>query len=295
MQRLYPNKIELMKNLYILVLSLLSIASFGQNENSLLYKISGNRIEKPSYIFGTIHISCDAQIDKEVLSALNNTTQMYLELDMDDPEMQMNMMKNMSMKDGVTIKSLVSEEDYYLLDKYLMSKMKVSADLINTYKPFIISSMFLTTLLDCTPESFENELVKVSTSQKESVYGLETVEEQMAIFDKIPYKVQARELINSIRNDFKDDKLELDELLHLYGDKNLNEMEHVFKKSKSAMMTDYEDLLLKNRNKTWIPKIEKISKEKPTFFGVGAAHLIGEFGIINLLRKSGYKVEAVIN
>ncbi|CAM4153905.1 TraB/GumN family protein [Flavobacterium antarcticum] len=284
-----------MKNLFILALSLLSIVAFGQNDNSLLYKISGNGIEKPSYVFGTIHISCNAKLDDEILNALDNTSQMYLELDMDDPEMQTNVMKSMSMKDGVTIKSLVSEEDYYMLDKYLMSKMRVSADLFNTYKPFLVSSMFLTTLLDCSPESFENELVKVSKAQKEPVYGLETVAEQMAIFDKIPYKVQARELINSVKNDFQEDKVELDELLHVYADKNLDEMERLSKKSKSAIMTDYEDLLLKNRNERWIPKIEKISKEKPTFYGVGAAHLIGEFGIINLLRKKGYKVEAIIN
>ncbi|RZL39279.1 MAG: TraB/GumN family protein, partial [Pedobacter sp.] len=50
---------------------------------------------------------------------------------------------------------------------------------------------------------------------------------------------------------------------------------------------------LVNRNKKWIPVISTTSREKPTFFGVGAAHLIGENGVINLLRKSGFTVEAM--
>ena len=53
--------------------------------------------------------------------------------------------------------------------------------------------------------------------------------------------------------------------------------------------------LLINRNKNWIPEISKYAKEKPTFFGVGAGHLPGENGVINLLRKAGYTVKAVSN
>ncbi len=51
--------------------------------------------------------------------------------------------------------------------------------------------------------------------------------------------------------------------------------------------------LLNNRNKNWIPIIIKTAKEMPTFFGVGAAHLAGDEGVIKLLRKAGYKVVAV--
>jgi uncharacterized protein YbaP (TraB family) len=53
------------------------------------------------------------------------------------------------------------------------------------------------------------------------------------------------------------------------------------------------NVLLDNRNQNWIPKIEKVAKEKPTLFAVGAAHLPGENGVIALLRKKGYTVEAV--
>jgi uncharacterized protein YbaP (TraB family) len=282
-----------MKHLFLLTSLLISTITFSQNENSLLYRISGNGITKPSYLFGTIHISCEAKINTELKNALDATTQMYLELDMDDPELQTKMAAKVHMKDGATISSFLSAEDYQLLDSYLKEKLNVSAKAFNTYKPFFLSSFFLSSLLECAPQSFESELVKISAMQKEPVFGLETVEEQMDIFDQIPYQLQAEELIKSIRADFKSDKEELNALLKAYTLKDLNEMQVLFKKSDNKIMSDYEDLLLVKRNKNWIGLIERISKEQPTFFGVGAAHLIGDEGVVNLLRRNGYLVEAL--
>ena len=284
-----------MKHLFSLTFCLLTLAGFSQNENTLLYRISGNGITQPSYLYGTIHMSCDATINAAVKKALDETSQMYLELDMDDPEMQSKMMNTMSMKDGATISSLLSADDFVLLDNYLLSKMKVSAKALNTFKPLIISSMFLPTLLDCPMQSIESELVRMSVAQKEPVYGLETVEEQMAIFDQIPYQLQAEELIKSVKNNFKADKIEFDNLLKAYLMEDLNEMQRLTESSESAMMKDYRELLLVDRNKNWIPLIERISRDKPTFFGVGAAHLMGNEGVLNLLRGNGYLVEPVKN
>ena len=284
-----------MKNISIVILCFVSFALFAQKDNTLLYKISGKDLAKPSYIFGTVHITCDATLDAAVLKALNETSQMYLELDMDDPQMQVNMMKSMSMKDGVTISSLISADDYKLLDDYLMSKLNVSAAVFNTYKPFMLSAVFMNTFLECTPQSFENELVRVSTEQKEPIFGLETVEEQMAIFDKIPYQLQAEELIASIKNDFQEDKRIFQMLMKSYASKDINQLQKLMEESPSKIITDYNQLLLINRNKNWIGLIEKISKGKPTFFGVGAAHLFGDHGVLSLLRRDGYRVDPVLN
>ena len=282
---------KIIKILFTVALGMIAFGSFAQNENALLFKVSGNGITKPSYIFGTIHISCDVKFDAATTKALDETTQLYLELDIDDSELQNKIMKSLSMKNGVTISSLVSPEDYRLLDDYFLQKMNVPISAFNTYKPFFLSSMFLNTLLDCTPQSYENELVKVSAFQNEPVFGLETVEEQMDIFDQIPYQLQVEELITSVKNDFRDDKTELNILLKTYATKDLNELSKVSSTSKSTIMSDYEDLLLNNRNKKWLKLIQQITKNKPTFFAVGAAHLSGDEGLIHLLRRNGYLVE----
>lgn len=282
-----------MKNLYVLAVSFCSFFAFAQNQNALLYKISGNGATQPSYILGTIHLSCDAKLDKETQNALDATSQLYLELDMDDPEMQSKMMKSMPMRDNIKISSLLSAEDYTILDNYLKLKMNLSAAAFDNYKPFILSSLFLNTLLDCTPQSIENELLRYSTMQKELVFGLETVEEQMDIFDQIPYQLQAEELITSVKSDFKNDRQELNAMLNTYAKKDLDAMQEIIDNSSSKMNKEYQGLLLKDRNQNWISKIERIVRDKPTFFGVGAAHLLGEEGVIILLRNKGFIVEAL--
>jgi uncharacterized protein len=61
----------------------------------------------------------------------------------------------------------------------------------------------------------------------------------------------------------------------------------------SPDMAGFEDVLLINRNKNWIPVMEKNMLQSGTFFAVGAGHLPGDDGVISLLRKSGYKVVPV--
>jgi uncharacterized protein YbaP (TraB family) len=58
-------------------------------------------------------------------------------------------------------------------------------------------------------------------------------------------------------------------------------------------MKGIEEEMLDKRNQKWIPMIEKIVKEKPTFFAVGAGHLGGAKGVLNLLQQKGYKIENV--
>ena len=90
-----------MNKLFIAAFSLCSLLVGAQKlENSLLWKISGNGLKQPSYLFGTIHITCDATLDQNVLDAMDATSQLYLELDMDNPGLLMEMMGGMMMKDG---------------------------------------------------------------------------------------------------------------------------------------------------------------------------------------------------
>lgn len=281
-----------LKKILFPVAVLLGIASYGQNANSLLWKITGNGLQTPSYLYGTIHITCDATLEKNTLDALDKTSQLYLELDMDDPGLQTAMMSGMMMTDGKTMSSMASAEDFKMLDAFMTEKIGVPAMMVNTVKPFMISSMFLPSLIDCPMQSVETELMKVTKSQNEEVYGLETVQEQLAVFDAIPYQVQMDELLKSLKDKFADDKKELAEMYAVYKTKDIDAMQEMTSKSENKITSQYQDELLNNRNANWVPKIESIAREKPTFFAVGAGHLGGKKGVIALLRKKGYTVEA---
>lgn len=282
-----------MKKILFAIIALLGMVSHGQNQKSLLWKISGNGIKEPSYLFGTIHMTCDATLEKPTLEALEKTSQLYLELDMDDPGMQATMMLGMMMKDGKTMKSMMSAEDYKIVDAYLMEHTGFTLSLFNTMKPFMVSTLVLPKLLDCPMQSVETELMNVAKAQKEEIFGLETVREQMAVFDAIPYQVQVDELVKSAKGGFAEDKKELDKMFETYQSKDVDAMQKLTMDSDNKITSDYQDVLLNKRNENWIPKIETIIKEKPTFFGVGAGHLGGEKGVIALLKKKGYKVEPV--
>lgn len=270
------------------------LSSIGAvSQNTMLYKISGNGLKQPSYLFGTIHITCEATLEKPVLDALDKTSQLYLELDMDDPSMQATMMSGMMMKGGKTMSSMVSEEDFKVLDDFVKEKVGVSAIMLNTMKPFMVSTMFLPYLIDCPMQSIESELVKVSKEQNEEIFGLEAVEEQLAVFDAIPYEVQMQELIKSVKSGFASDREEIRRVMELYKNKDLNSLLSSIADSDNKITAEHQDELLFTRNENWVPRIEKVMKEKPTFFGVGAAHLPGDKGVIELLKKKGYKVEPV--
>jgi len=283
------------KALSIFTLSILSIFSTQAQEleNALLWEVSGNDFEKPSYLYGTIHMTCDATLSDEIQSALDKTSLLVLELDMDDPNMNAAMMQNMAMKDNQNIKNLLTEEQYASLDSFIQKQFGAPLSAFATFKPFFLSAMLITKYLDCPVQSFEAELMKVAQEQEEEVLGLETVEEQMGLFDEIPYEDQIKDLMASVDGDLEEDKLNFKKMMEYYNNSDLAGIQEMTDEDDSQIMNEYKDLMLSNRNKNWIAKMKAFSKEQPTFYGVGAAHLIGEEGVIKLLRKQGYTVKVV--
>lgn len=283
-----------MKKILLALLSIVTLGGFAQkNENALLWKISGNGLAKPSYLFGTLHILCDATLDKNTTNALDATQQLYLELDMDDPSLQASMMSGMMMKDGKTMSSLTTPEDYKILNEFLTKQTGYPAQMLNTVVPQFVSVMLMPKMLDCPVQSIEGKLMEVTKAQGEEVRGLETVDVQLAAFDAIPYEDQMKELVRTAKDNMAGDKQKYMRMLALYKNKDLNGLMAYMHEEENKIYADHADVMLDNRNANWIPVIEAAVKEKPTFFGVGAAHLGGPKGVIALLRKKGYKVEAV--
>lgn len=262
-------------------------------ENSTLWKIEGSGLNKASYLFGTIHITCDATLENDVIKALDETKQIVLEIDMDDPDMQDKMMKGMYMKDGKTLKSIVNDEDYQAIDSLFTSKMGISVKMIENVKPFFLTSMLYPKFIDCPMESFEAELMKVAKEQNEEIFGLETIDDQINVFEVIPYEDQVKDLVRTAKDNMAYDKANFAKLLSIYKDENITDMLNIMNDDNYSSVAEYQDELLDNRNINWIPKIKEYAEKQATFFGVGAGHLAGENGVINLLRQAGYTVRAV--
>tara|TARA_B100000780_G_C21067067_1_gene429165 strand:- start:130 stop:990 length:861 start_codon:yes stop_codon:yes gene_type:complete len=284
-----------MKKITYLLAALLITSSslFAQKlENSTLWKITGNDLEEASYLFGTIHVTCDATLSDQVKNALSKTSQLVLEIDMDDPEMQSKMMSKIFMKEGKTLKDFVNDQEYVMIDSLLIKNVGMSVKMMERMKPFFIGASFLGKLIDCPMQSFELELMKIAKSQNEEIKGLETIEDQLEVFDNIPYEDQIKDLLESAKDNLASDKEKIKSLTEVYNSQDISRLFQIMTQDDGAT-SKYMDILLDNRNKKWISNIEDFVKNQPTFFGVGAGHLPGENGVIKLLRKAGFTVTAV--
>lgn len=284
-----------MKKLFFFLLGFCTLFGYSQKtENSLLWKISGKGLKQPSYLFGTMHILCDATLEPKVLKALDETKQLYLEIDMEDPTIQTRMMAGMMMKDGQKMSKLASAEDFKLVSDFLNDNLGMPATLLDGFKPALVSTLLAPKFMGCTPESIEQSLIAVSHEQDEKIFGLETIEKQLALFDAIPYEEQMKELVNMAKEGLDKQIEESKKLEAVYKSQNLAAIAELMNEEDNQLYGDHADIMLTERNQSWIPNIEAAAKITPTLFAVGAAHLVGENGVINLLRKKGYKVEAVL-
>jgi uncharacterized protein YbaP (TraB family) len=266
------------------------------NANGLLYKISGKGLAKPSYLFGTIHIICPNDVfGMDKLSAyFDQTERLYLELDMDNPEVMGKLVNSMNMPEGKTLKDYLTEEKYAKVDEMFRNILGVPVGMLGKFNPFGLSVAISTSpkSIGCAaPDSYELKLLSLAAAAQKPVEGLETVEEQIAAINKTPIEKQAEDLYKmsldpqKSMNQFKD-------LLATYKMQDSEKLVEMIL-TQSSNDEQFRMTLLDERNKNWIPKIEKIIAEKPTFIAVGGGHLGGRTGVVNLLREQGYKVTAI--
>jgi uncharacterized protein len=265
-----------------------------KDDKSLLYEISGNGLTQPSYLYGTAHAICkkDFIITEEMKETFSSTKQVYLELDMDNPNMMSEMQKNMTMTDGSTLKSIMSETDYLLVNNFFKDSLKIDISTMPKIKPFVLSSFTIAKFLDCPFESYEKEFINMAKKESKEVLGLETVIEQFGAIDKLGMKKQADLMLVNLIKNWTTNKRDFINTTIDYKNQDIDALYDDMTKT-STYDADLAQNLLIIRNQNWIPKIAKIVSEKPTFFAVGAGHLGGEKGVIALLKKQGFTVKAV--
>jgi uncharacterized protein len=263
-------------------------------DKALLWEISGNGLTRPSYLYGTIHAICPADmvLSETLRATMKNTNQLSLEIDMDDPGMMAAMLKAVPMKDGSTLKSLLSDQEYTKLSQYFSQTMGMDLQLVQNWKPIMLSSLLFTKMLDCQPQSYETTFMKMAKEQGKEVIGVETLENQLATLDQIPYKKQAELLLESLEKSDEQKKM-FQQMVSLYKQQDIEGFQEIFKEA-SVGMDNFTEVLLVQRNKNWIPVIAREAKEMPTFFAVGAGHLSGDQGVIALLRQAGFTVKPVL-
>ena len=285
-------------NKILLILVVCSSAIFNLQaqsiENALLWKVSGNGLEKESYLYGTIHLACEVNISEEVKSAFEATEQLALEINMADPAMMTTMMQSMYLSDGKTLADFTTEQELKQLETFFEGKVPgMNFAMMQNIKPFFLSSMAMTSFLSCAnPQDYDMYFLQQAKQAKKSIIGLETLQDQLNMIDKVPYESQVDDLLVMANTTLEDNKKMFQDMFDFYEAKDLSGLMDFMTQQESSVTLFAEDFL-DNRNKKWIPVISKKAKEKSTFFAFGAAHLAGKNGVVKLLRKAGFTVEAI--
>ncbi len=267
----------------------------AQEEKTLLWEISGNGLEKPSYLFGTIHIMCkdDFVISEGVKKAFGQADQIALEVDLDDPSEMQTFQNGMVSMAGFDYKGALSEKEYNRLDEIMRANYGQGMATMRIMKPFGVMSALYGEMLACgTPESYELSFIEMAKGETKEVLGLESAASQVAIFDNIPVAEQMTWLSDML-SDTGESQAEWTQMVANYKAQDLAAL--YASMTESPEYAKYEKQLLDNRNEAWIPKIGQLAKDKSTFIAVGAMHLAGDNGVIKLLRDAGYTLKPMTN
>jgi uncharacterized protein YbaP (TraB family) len=270
---------------------------FSQTPNSLLWRISGKGLSRPSYLFGTMHIICadDAALSDSLKAVIATCDEVYFEINLSDMSDMMNAIKYMQMNDSKRLSDLLQPDEYTRVKNYFAKHSSVLPfGMLERFKPMLISGLIEEQGLGCqTTDGMELRIMKELKASNKPVNGLETAAFQAGLFDSIPYEEQAKELVKDIDSADENKKV-TQQLADLYTRQDLDGIEKLSDKDDSGM-SGYMDLLLYNRNRKWARELKKLLPGRSLLVAVGAAHLPGKEGVIELLRKEGYKVEPVKN
>lgn len=266
-------------------------------ENTVVWEVSGPNIEKPSYLVGTMHMLCeeDFLIDSRIRESFDNTEQLFLEVDLDDPSV----IHEMMMKEGEVSESLrkrLSKEQYARFSEYLEDHSQYKIDTFEQFNYMGIYSALSLESVSCqNVKMFEQELMVLAHKSDKEIYGLETIADRKKVFTALTPE-EGKMMSEAHIAMFQEMKQTFVEMVDIYQQEDIVMLVEFMANSNGDFVKwdEVKGVLLDERNNKWAAKISAIAQEKPTVFAFGAGHLAGEQGVIQLLRNAGLSVKPVM-
>lgn len=296
----------------LFTLALAAIASLSTSAQ-LLYKISGKGLTAPSYIVGTYHLAEASFVDSipGMRRAMADCQQVYGELMMNEllaPDSLALLQQAMMLPGEMTLDSLLTADEMNRVNSFMRKTIGLDmtnpplAQQMGKMTPQALSVVFSVFSYiknggKLDPENgFDNYFQKEAHAQGKTVGGLETMAFQIkALYEGKSLERQKELLLCQIDNSVFMDEM-ADRIVKAFYAQDLDGIKEAMdqKLHNSCDNSPEEDaLLVDNRNADWLTKMPALMAQKPTLFAVGAAHLPGQKGVLNLLRQAGYTVEGV--
>lgn len=260
-----------------------------RHKQALLYKISGQGLKKPSYLLGTMHMVCAAEfaIPEKVLRTLAKCRAYYMEVDLGSSDELSQMEQQES--GGHQLTNGLSPDEIMMLNQLLLQQLSITLEEAQHLPVVELVNRMTSKAITCDEVKVaEFELLKMATQGGLLTAGLETVAEQVAIANQV---FTGRELLLQLR--LSDDYHELfDEMMKAYRQEDLEKLAALVTHKKLMSDNAYDHLVVK-RNLRWAAAIPEIMSSGSTLIAVGAGHLPGEHGLLQLLTNQGYAVNPV--
>lgn len=259
--------------------------------------------DKEMYLFGSIHATQDGaeNLPDYVQSAFDECDSLAVELDstsiVNDLDQSIQLMQKMLYIDGTTIKDHISEETYNDAVKYLTEK-NMYISYYDNFKPVMWISLLESAIyqdagIDIN-SSMESIMIEKANNANKEVLEVESMDIQLAVFDDISDKLIDVMIKSYVNQDPAEQTAASNELYEQWkhgeaitdtDDEDIPaEYKEDYEKYCQAMLTD--------RNEGMADRAEEYMNDgKKVFFMVGAAHMYGDDGIVQLLTDRGYKVE----
>lgn len=289
-----------MKKYASFVLLLFVALGAGAQYNSLLWKISGNGLKEPSYLFGTMHTA-----DARVVALGNKLTKPYfgqakafaMEIDPDAAAMDMSLLGKLMMGSGYSLGQLLPAKEYHFLDSVVSKQTGFPMAMFDNVAPVFIMTIIETVGMGLSDASADGNtdvldlyLYNKAKDAKKKIIGIETVQEQLNALGSMSYKEQAEMLVEEI-DSFNQNSTTGKQEVSYYLNQNLDSL--AANDDDTQKPEKFYKALVLDRNERMANRIAEFIKKESTFIAIGALHLPGDKGVIELLRKKGFRVEPV--
>ena len=271
-----------------------SVFPFPMEEQALLWKIEGKGLSKPSYLFGTMHLIEKTYFffPEKLRKQVEKSEQLVLELP--GIPSQQEALKYIQLKEGSFFDFFAPlQVDSILL--WAKSELRMNEaqfrGVMTKMKPFVAVQLATQMHFFGKTESYEMTLEKLAKEHQLEIKGLETVEEQLNLFDGLSREEQTEMVMEVVRKP-SEQYTETFTLEKLYQRQQVDSLYLMIVDSEGTIASE-NTRFIDDRNARWIPMIETYMTEKRSFIAVGAGHLGGPNGLIRLLQKRGYQLTPV--
>ncbi|MBP5315809.1 MAG: TraB/GumN family protein [Muribaculaceae bacterium] len=291
-----------MKKIFLALLVL--SASITANAQ-LLWKIDGNGAKQPSYVFGTHHLAPASLIDSVagLKDAIKASKIYYGELDMssfDIQKLQAMTMQKIYLPEDSTWNVIFTPQELAFIDSIIPSQapMPPTTKRLERVSPAFFDAQYaIQRAMQCLPDfdinkQLDKTIFSIANEQGIESRGFETNEFQLEVAYGAPLRQQAEELLADLRNPDADS--EIKEMCDIYMRQDYPALEKFTEKVREGdVLQRAAERLIYSRNENWANQLKAVLPEGGVFIAVGAGHLPGKRGLLNLLREQGYTVTPV--